>query len=96
MSQIIKLRKSNKPEKKYMVTIDKKTIHFGAFGMSDFTKHKDNDRRLNYIKRHRKREDWSKKGINSRGFWSRWLLWEKKTLSSAKKHIEKKFNVIIK
>jgi len=89
------LRKSNKPDKKYMVTIDNKTIHFGAAGMSDYTKHKDPERRKRYLARHRKRENWGKSGIKTAGFWSAHLLWGKPTISASIKDIEKRFNVKI-
>ena len=90
----IKLKRSNRANKKYMVTIKNKTIHFGAKGMSDYTIHKNDERKKRYIKRHRKNENWTKSGIITAGFWSRWLLWNKKTISASKKYIEKRFNVI--
>ena len=41
---------SDKPEKKYyIITKDNKRVYFGAAGMSDFTKHKDEDRKNRYI-----------------------------------------------
>lgn len=43
---------STKKDKKYMVQDDKgQFIHFGAFGMEDFTKHKDLERRRRYLAR---------------------------------------------
>ena len=43
---------SNKKDKKYMIQDDAgKFIHFGAFGMEDFTKHKDLLRRRRYLAR---------------------------------------------
>ena len=93
---IIVLKKSNKPDKKWMVTIDgSKTIHFGAKGMSDYTIHKDYDRMLRYTDRHKKRENWGKSGLKTAGFWSKWLLWNKPSLLSSKKDIERRFNVKI-
>ena len=57
----IEISKSNKKDKKLMAVIDgKKTIHFGAVGYSDYTKHKDPDRKDNYISRHKKNENWGK------------------------------------
>ena len=42
---------NNKPNKKYMAIIDdKKTVHFGQAGASDFTKHKDKERKENKSK----------------------------------------------
>jgi hypothetical protein len=92
---IIYLKKSTKPEKKFMVLVDGKTIHFGANGMSDYTKHKDHDRMERYNTRHKARENWNKSGIKTAGFWSKWLLWNKPSLSASKKDIEKRFNVKI-
>ena len=49
-----------------------KKVSYGAAGMSDYTKHKDRERRENYRQRHRKDR------INdpySAGFWSWWHLW---------------------
>ena len=46
---------SDKPEKKYyIITKDNKRVYFGAAGMSDFTKHKNEERKNLYIKRHEK------------------------------------------
>jgi len=87
------IKKSNKPTKKYMVLVDNKTIHFGAKGMSDFTQHKDTERKNRYIQRHKKRENWKKSGIKTAGFWSRWLLWNKPSITASKQNISSKFNV---
>jgi len=44
--------RSNLKNKKYkIITPDGKTIHFGYIPMEDFTKHKDELRRQNYLKR---------------------------------------------
>ena len=91
----IYLKKSNRPDKKYMVYVDGKTIHFGAAGMSDYTKHKDRERMLRYNSRHQKRENWTKSGIKSAGFWSKWLLWNKPSFSASKSNIQKRFHVKI-
>jgi hypothetical protein len=93
---IVYLKKSNKIEKKYMVNIDGKMIYFGAAGMSDFTIHKDPKRKERYIKRHQKRENWSIEGLKTAGFWSRWLLWNKPTISQSKKDISNRFNIKFK
>ena len=95
----IKLSKSNRKNKKYKVVITDgertKTVHFGAEGYSDFTKHKDTERKKRYIARHQKRENWNKSGIYTAGFWSRWLLWNKPTIEESIKDIEKRFKVSI-
>lgn len=95
----ITLLKSTRDTKKFMVKIEKngrtKTVHFGARGSSDFTKHGDRERKANYLRRHKPREEWSKKGIRSPGFWARWVLWNKKTLKKSVKDIEDRFDVEI-
>lgn len=93
---IIYLAKSNKKDKKYMVIIDKKTIHFGYSPMSDYTKHKDHDRMQRYESRHRKNENWTKSGIKTAGFWAKWILWNKPSLNSSIIDTEKRFNISIK
>lgn len=92
----IVLKKSSRKGKKFMVKVDNKTIHFGQEGASDYTKNKDDDRKDKYIVRHTKRENWNKSGIKSAGFWSRWILWNKKTLQASIKDTEKRFNITIK
>ena len=39
------------------------------------------------------REKWGRGGINTAGFWSRWLLWSQPSIKEAIKTIEKKFNI---
>jgi hypothetical protein len=76
------IKPSTKPDKKYTAVIDdKKSIHFGQSGASDYTKHKDDERKQRYINRHKKNENWS--DPNTAGFYSRWILWEKPTLNEA-------------
>ena len=91
----IYLYKSPRKDKKWMVVVDDKKVHFGAEGYSDYTKHKDSDRKDRYIKRHQKNENWKKSGIKTAGFWSRWLIWGEPTLAKSIKEIERKFNVKI-
>ena len=95
------LQKSDKKDKKFKVTIVKpgnknKTVYFGASGYSDFTKHKDKERMKRYDSRHKSRENWTKSGITTAGFWSKWILWSKPSLASAKAYTAKKFNITIK
>jgi hypothetical protein len=95
-NNIVYLKKSTKQASKYMVLINGKTIHFGAAGYSDYTINKDPERRSRYISRHQKKENWTSSGIMTAGFWSRYLLWEKTTITEAIKYIELNFNVKIK
>jgi len=77
--------------KYYIITESGKIIKFGAKGYSDYTIHKDEARRLRYVARHENNENWTKSGINTAGFWSKHLLWNKKTISESYKYIKNNF-----
>ena len=83
----------NDPKKYAVVTPDKKIIYFGASGYSDFSIHKDKERKQRYIDRHSKREDWS--DLNKAGTWSRFILWNEPTIKESIKDMEKRFNIQI-
>lgn len=68
-----------------------KTVHFGAYGYSDYTKHKNNNRKNAYIARHKSRENWNK--YMTPGALSRWILWNKKTLSKSLNDYKNKFGL---
>jgi len=93
--QTVYLSQSTKPDKKFMVKIDRKTVHFGQKGASDYTKHKNLIRKKRYENRHIEREDWSKEGIKTAGFWSKWILWNKPSLKESIIDTEKIFNLRI-
>jgi hypothetical protein len=96
---IIELSRSNRKDKKWKVVIKKndkkKTIHFGQKGYSDYTIHKDKKRMERYTARHKPRENWTKSGIETAGFWSKWAIWNKPSLNASLKDIENRFNVNI-
>lgn len=70
-------------------------IHFGAYGYSDYILSKNIDKKNAYIARHKVNEDWTKNGINTAGFWSRWLLWNEPNLNDSIRDVEKRFNINI-
>ena len=87
------LKNSTRKDKKYMLVSDTgKKIHFGAATMSDYTIHKDDERKDRYINRHQKNENW--KEVNP-GSLSRYILWNKKTIDDSVKDYEKLFNIKI-
>ena len=77
--------------KYYIITASGKKVLFGAIGYEDYTMHKDPSRKARYIARHKNKENWTKSGINTAGFWSRWLLWNKPTLQSSYNDIKNRF-----
>jgi hypothetical protein len=96
MSTIVYLKKSTKPDKKFMVLVDGKTVHFGAKGMSDYTIHKDKERMRRYENRHKNREVWGKSGIKTAGFWSKWILWNKPGFDASKRDTARRFGINIR
>jgi hypothetical protein len=92
--KLIKIVKSTRPEKKYMAIFEKngriKTTHFGSFGMSDFTKHKNPERKKRYLSRHRKNENWN--DPTSAGSLSKNILWNKTSLRASIADYKRRFN----
>jgi len=74
-------QQGKKLQAKFEVGGRMKTIHFGAKGMSDFTKHKDKERRERYIKRHLK--DLRTGDPTRAGYLSMYVLWNKPSLKAS-------------
>ena len=87
------LRPSSRAGKKWEVEMDGKTIHFGATGYSDFTRHGDEARKERYLKRHKPTEDWSKSGIETPGFWARHILWAEPSIEQSARKVRERFGV---
>jgi hypothetical protein len=100
------LYKSNKPNKKYLVQFENpktnriNTIHFGAIKPDGepyqaFIDHKDEERKQRYLKRHKGMgENWNNP-YSGAGFWARWILWNKPTLSASIKDTNERFDIKI-
>jgi hypothetical protein len=95
--KLLSISPSTKPDKKYMAKFQMdtgrtKTTHFGAKGMYDFTQlPHDEIKKAAYIARHRVNEDFS--NPTSAGALSRWILWNKPSLSSSIADYRRKFNL---
>tara|TARA_R110000737_G_scaffold317222_1_gene327782 strand:+ start:1476 stop:1808 length:333 start_codon:yes stop_codon:yes gene_type:complete len=90
------IKKSTQDKKKYMAIFTDngkkiKSTHFGSAGMSDFTKNKDEERKKRYLNRHRKNENWNDKF--SAGALSRWVLWNKPTLTASIADYKRRFKL---
>lgn len=86
----VKLYRARNGVHKFMAMFpDGPTVRFGRKGFSDYTIHGDADRMKRYITRHVKRENWSRSGGKTAGFWSRWLLWSKPNFRAALRQTEK-------
>jgi hypothetical protein len=88
---MIVLKKSNNSKHKFMAKFsDGTVVRFGAKGYSDYTMHKDKERMKRYIVRHKRgRENWSRSGAKTAGFWARWLLWSEPNFQKALRKTEK-------
>jgi hypothetical protein len=88
------IKKSNKSDKKYMATFEtngrQKVIHFGAAGMSDYTKHKDTARKQNYKNRHNK--DLGTGNPARAGYLSMFILWNKSSVQAGIKDYRRRLN----
>jgi hypothetical protein len=97
--KLLKVKKSSKPEKKYMATFlypngKQKTIHFGASGYNDYTSFPDDVRdlkKLSYLNRHESRENWNQP--DTPGALSRWILWNKTSLLASIADFKRRFNL---
>ena len=93
----VQLKKSDVSGKKYTAVFyddDRKkikTTHFGSAGMSDYTKHKDDERKQRYLDRHRANENWS--DYKSGGSLARNILWNKTSVSASYNDYLKKFGL---
>lgn len=93
--KLLYIKKSSRPEKKLEAKFEvdgrSKTVHFGASGMSDYTKHHDDERKERYIKRHKENENFN--DPTTAGSLSRWILWNKKSLDASISDYKKRFNL---
>lgn len=87
-------RPSTRAGKKMMAVFTRangstKTVHFGQAGASDFTKHKDVERKKRYETRHRARENWN--SPETAGALSKWILWNKPTRAASIASFKRRF-----
>lgn len=93
----VQLKKSDIEGKKYTAIFYDdnrkkiKTTHFGSAGMSDYTKHKDDERKDLYLARHRANENWE--DYKSGGSLARYILWNNPTISASYNDYLKRFNL---
>lgn len=97
MVKLQSITESDKPDKKLKATFLQdngrtKSVHFGAKGMTDHTKTpQDEERKKRYLARHAKNENWN--DPTTAGALSRWILWNKPTLSASIADYKKRFNL---
>ena len=99
----VTISRSSNSEKKLMAVFEDsegkkiKTTHFGQRGASDYTKHGDKERMQRYLERHgggtttSTKEDW--KDPTTAGALSRWILWNKPSLSASFSDYKSRFGL---
>jgi hypothetical protein len=86
----VRLRRATNGVHKFTAQFpDGPKVNFGRKGYSDFTIHKDPVRMKRYLTRHRSRENWTRSGAKTAGFWSRWLLWSEPNFQAALRRTQK-------
>lgn len=100
---LLDIVKSNKPEKKLKAIFCKcekknackgtnhKEVHFGSKGSSTYLDNQDDEKKKNYLARHKVRENWN--DPTSRGSLAKNILWNKKTLSASIADFKKRFKL---
>jgi len=93
--ELLSITKSDKPGKKMVATFRNgnllKHTYFGAAGMDDYTKKGDEAQKARYLTRHARNENWS--DPQSAGALSRYILWNKPTVSASIADYKSKFNL---
>lgn len=94
--KLLSIKPSTKADKKYMAIFETdagrtKTTHFGAAGYDDFIKSKNEVKKAAYIARHKVNENFQ--NPTTAGALSRWILWNKPTLSASIADYKRKFNL---
>ena len=90
----VKIIKSSRSDKKYVALFNidgkKKTTHFGQAGADDYTITKDEEQKKRYLDRHRANENWN--DPLTAGALSRWILWNKPSITDSIASYKKRFN----
>ena len=90
--KLLQVKRANDGTHKYVAVFDDgKEVKFGAKGYSDYTIHKDPERKERYLDRHRKNENWN--DFQSPGSLSRYLLWNLPTLKASIQDFKKRFDL---
>lgn len=100
---LLSIKNSTKPDKKLEALFclckkkdeckgkNHKVVHFGSKGSSTYLDHKDDKKKDAYLARHKVNEDWTKP--TTAGALSRFILWNKKTLSSSIADFKNRFKL---
>jgi hypothetical protein len=86
--------KSDKPGKKYYIITESNRMFFlGLVAIAILQFIKMNNGNKDILIDTKNNENWSKSGIDTAGFWSRWLLWNKPTIKESYTDIKRRFDI---
>jgi len=92
----VALLPSDRADKEWMAVIrypnKNVTLYFGQKGASSYIHNKSVKKRRQWLELH-KGKDFTIKGIEDPRWWTRWMLWNKLSISAAKKDVEQRFGV---
>ena len=97
MYELVSIKPDDNKKNKMVATFKNKetnrnkTVHFGAAGMDDYTKTKDDEQKKKYLARHKARENWS--DPTSKGALAKYILWNKPTISASISDYKKHFKL---
>jgi hypothetical protein len=96
MISLVRIQASQKKDKKWTAVFEMdnkilKYVSFGSKGYSDYTMHRDAERKQNYLNRHATRENWN--DPTSPGALSRWILWNKPSFLDSVKDFKRRFHL---
>ena len=77
-----------------MLVLMVKRVLVWDYNYQDYTTHKDNERKQRYIDRHRKNESWGKDGVDTAGFYSKHILWNKPTAQASVADLDNQYKHI--
>ena len=96
-TRFLGIKKSDRPEKKYYAEFESegrtRRTYFGAAGMKDFTSFSPaerEERKRRYLARHKTSENWN--DPESAGALSRWILWNKPSVSASLRDYKRRFH----
>ena len=101
--KLLSVKPSDRADKKYTATFcmcngetkccdrERKKVHFGAKNSSTYLDHQDDQKKAAYIARHMKNENFNKP--TTPGSLSRWISWNKTTLSASIADFKRKFKL---
>lgn len=102
MKKLLSISKSDKPSKKLVAVFEidgkQRKVHFGATGYNDYTIYSKTEgksvadkKKDAYLARHKANETWN--DPMTAGSLSRWVLWNKPTISASISDFKKRFSL---